>query len=493
MTRVVHAHNALRVGELEDHIGHQVALRQQTRTSGVIHVSANLSGNPARQGLNTVSFVAQRTQLLLEQHGLQARQVVFQTFFTVGVEEELGVCQTRTNDLLITGDDLYRIFRLNIGHKDKVRQQLARVVIHREVLLVALHGVDQRFGRHREEFLFEFRRQYYRPFHQRGHFFQQTIAQVSVAANFTRGVFSVCFNFGFTRFVISHNFAALKQNLRILIGIVDSELRLAHKAVTANHAIGLDAEDSGGNDFVTQQQGHGVNRTHKVDVRRAPAHQFRDRQLRQRGSDHVWQQCLDALAFHMRAIQQPFTFVSGQTLSLIDGDTTTTRPAFCRFAWFAFGVERLSNRRTAFFNLTVRLRSRQIRHFQRQTARRGKPFDFTVRQASVIQLSGHVRSKRFSQAAQGFWWQLFGANFHQESFLRHGRLLFILVAHRKAKGFTGSVIGFCHCFGQRANAQNVALTLGDGNGFTRIQQVEAMSGFQNTFICRQRQRVFQRQ
>ena len=32
------------------------------------------------------SFVAQRPQLLLEQHGLQARQVIFKTFFTVGIE-----------------------------------------------------------------------------------------------------------------------------------------------------------------------------------------------------------------------------------------------------------------------------------------------------------------------------------------------------------------------------------------------------------------------
>jgi hypothetical protein len=135
----------------------------------------------------------------------------------------------------------------------------------------------------------------------------------------------------------------------------------------------------------------------------------------------------------MGAIQQPFAFVGGQTFGLIDGDTAAARPAFGRFARFAFGVERLGNRRAAFFNFTIGLRRRQIRHFQRQTARCGKPFNFTVREASVIQLCGHVRSKRFSQAAQGFWWQLFSADFHQESFLRHGRLLFILVAHREAE------------------------------------------------------------
>ncbi|CFX66946.1 Uncharacterised protein [Salmonella enterica subsp. enterica serovar Typhi] len=165
VTRVVHPHNALGVGELEDHVGHQVTLRQQARTGSVINVSTNLFSNPASQSLDAISFVAQRTQLLLEQHGLQARQVIFQTFFTVGVEEELGICQTWTNDFLVTRDNLLWIFRFNVGNEDKVRQQFAVVRIHREVFLVTFHGVNQRFRRHSEEFLFKFRGQYDRPLH----------------------------------------------------------------------------------------------------------------------------------------------------------------------------------------------------------------------------------------------------------------------------------------------------------------------------------------
>ena len=176
VTRVVHPHNALGVGELEDHVGHQVTLRQQARTGSVVNVSANLFGDPASQRLDAVSFVAQRPQLLLEQHGLQARQVIFQTFFTVGIEEELSIRQTWTNDFLVTRDNLLRIFRFDVGNEDKVRQQFAVVRIHREVLLVTFHGVNQCFRRHREEFLFEFRGQNDRPLHQRSHFFQQAFA-----------------------------------------------------------------------------------------------------------------------------------------------------------------------------------------------------------------------------------------------------------------------------------------------------------------------------
>ncbi|ABV16057.1 hypothetical protein CKO_05014 [Citrobacter koseri ATCC BAA-895] len=493
MARVVHPHDALRVGELKDHVGHQVTFRQQARTGSVVDIRANLFSNPARQRLNTVGLVAQRTQLLLEQHGLQTRQVIFQTFFTVGIEEELGICQTRTHHLLVTGDDLLRIFRFDVRHEDKVRQQFAVCGVNREVFLVALHGVNQRFRRHREEFLFEFRRQHHRPFHQRSDLFQQALAQVSVTANLTRRFFCIGFDFRFTRFVISNNFTALQQDLRILVSSVDGDFRLAHKTMAANDAIGLDTQNRCRNELVAQQQRYGVYRTHEVNVRRAPAHQFRNRQFRQRGGNHVRQQRFCAFAFHMRAIQQPFAFVSGQTFSLVHGNAATTRPAFRRFARFAFRVKRLGNRRAAFFNFAIGLRSSKIRHFQRQTARCGEPLYVAVCEASVIQLRSNVRSKGLRQAAQGFWWQLFSADFHQKSFLRHGRLLFVFVAHREAKGFTGSVVSFCHCFGQGANAQDVALTLGNGDGFTRIQQVKAMGGFQNTLVSRQRQRVFQRQ
>lgn len=65
----MHAHNALCIGEFEDHIGHQVALGQQACAGRQIDVSADLFCNPAGQGFNTVGFVTKRSQLLLEQNG----------------------------------------------------------------------------------------------------------------------------------------------------------------------------------------------------------------------------------------------------------------------------------------------------------------------------------------------------------------------------------------------------------------------------------------
>ena len=219
--------------------------------------------------------------MLLEQYGLQTRQVVFQTFFTVGVEEELCIRQTWAHHFLVTGDNLDRIFRFDVRHEDEVWQQLAVVGVYREVLLVTLHGIDQRFCRNGQEFLFELRGQHNWPFHQRGHFFQQAFAQVSVTANLARRFFRVRFDFGFTLFVVGNDFTALQQDLRVLVGIVDGELRLAHKAVAADHAIGRHAQNGRWNHGIAQQQGHGVNRTHEVHVGRAPAHQLRNWQLSQ--------------------------------------------------------------------------------------------------------------------------------------------------------------------------------------------------------------------
>ncbi|MNP31739.1 hypothetical protein D3C76_1248770 [compost metagenome] len=76
----------------------------------MVYVSANLASDPAGQLCDTIGFVTQRAELLLEQDGLQAWQVIFKTFFTVAVKEELSIRQTWTNHFLVTGDNLHRIF-----------------------------------------------------------------------------------------------------------------------------------------------------------------------------------------------------------------------------------------------------------------------------------------------------------------------------------------------------------------------------------------------
>lgn len=119
----------------------------------------------------------------------------------------------------------------------------------------------------------------------------------------------------------------------------------------------------------------------------------------------------------------------------------------------------------------------------------GKPFNVTVREAGVIQLR-----VKFAAATQPncavLWWQLFSVPIStRKKFSYYGRLLLVFVAHREAGGLHGKhnkppPLLWSGC----ANMQNVVLTFGDGDSFTRIQQVEAMAYFQNTLVGRQRQR-----
>ncbi|CAH0325560.1 hypothetical protein SRABI106_04530 [Rahnella aquatilis] len=122
-----------------------------------------------------------------------------------------------------------------------------------------------------------------------------------------------------------------------------------------------------------------------------------------------------AFTFDVRTVNQPFAFVSDQTIGLINGDTATASPAFSGFAGFAFGIECLRHSRAAFFDFAVSLGFMQTRDFQRQTARCGKPFYVAVRQIRRIQLRSQVSGKRFSKAAQSLRWQFFRASTSREA------------------------------------------------------------------------------
>ncbi|MNC03572.1 hypothetical protein D3C75_509840 [compost metagenome] len=200
----------------------------------------------------------------------------------VSLEEELGVRQTGAHHLLVAADDLARVLGLDVGDEDELRQQLAALVVDREVLLVTLHGVNQRLGRYRQELLFEVGGQHHRPFDQGGDFFQQGVVQIGDATEGGSGRFGVSLDLGLARHKVGNHHAALLQDLRVLAGVVDGELALAHKAVAANGAGRVDTQNVSGHQIPIQQQGHGEHRTHELDGLVAPAHHLGDGQLGQR-------------------------------------------------------------------------------------------------------------------------------------------------------------------------------------------------------------------
>ncbi len=118
----------------------------------------------------------------------------------------------------------------------------------------------------------------------------------------------------------------------------------------------------------------------------------------------------------MGAIQQPLAFVRGQTFGLIDGDTAAARPAFGRFAWLAFGIERLGNSRAAFSTSRSACAAARLATFSAR--RRGAANHSTLPCArpAIIQLRGRIRSKDSAELRSAFWWQLFSADFHQKKY-----------------------------------------------------------------------------
>ena len=369
MTGVVHPHDTLGAGELADHVGHQIALGEQAGTLGLSHVGADALGDKAGDGLDALNLGLDGAELLLEQHGLEARQAGGQGLLEVGLEEELGVRETGANHLLVAADDLARVFRLDVGDEDELRQQLAVLVVDREVLLVTLHGVHQRFSRHGQELLFEVGGQHHRPLDQCGDLFQQGVIQIGHATEGGSGRFGVSLDLGLARHKVGNHFAFFQQDLRVLAGVVDGEFTLAHKAVTANGAGRVDTQNVSGHQIPIQQQGHGEHRTHELDGLVAPAHHLGNGQLGQCSSDQLAQQFFGRTAFDLGGVNQPLTLVGDQTLGLFNRDAVATGPAFGSLGRLAFGIERLGDGRAALLDALARLLAGQLTHFQRQTAR----------------------------------------------------------------------------------------------------------------------------
>ena len=194
------------------------------------------------------------------------------------------------------------------------------------------------------------------------------------------------------------------------------------------------------------------------------------------------------LALHVSARQQPFaSYRWSDVPAWIDGDAAAARSSL-RLALFGCACWRRTLRqpldRVFSRPLTVRsLPACQLSAPDRRGA--ANHSSFTVREAvSVIQLWRSRSQQRFRQAAQRFWWH-FSADFHRESISDMAASLSYSCCTSGADSFTGSVVTLPPLLWPGANAQDIALTLGDGDGFTRVQQVEAVGGFSECAFGRQ--------
>jgi hypothetical protein len=121
-------------------------------------------------------------ELLLKDHGFQCLEVVFQALLAILLPEEHGIAESRTDHALVALLDQLRPGAVDVGEGDEVIHQFTLFIHQVEVLLVLLHGEDQRLVGHLQEAFLETGGDRDRPLHQPGYLVQQILVDLRLAA-----------------------------------------------------------------------------------------------------------------------------------------------------------------------------------------------------------------------------------------------------------------------------------------------------------------------
>ncbi len=165
-----------------------------------------------------------------------------------------------------------------------------------------------------------------------------------------------------------------------------------------------------------------MHRTNKLGARGPPTHQLGDWQRCERCGRHRGDQVLGWLPGDGGVEDQPFTLVGYQALGLFDLDAIGAGPADRCRCWLAINKSSIDGW-TTFFDLLIELGCGQFVHLECQTAWRGEPLDSLEGQFGLGQFLGEILGESFGQFAQGFWRQLFGAEFDQQILSYHAHTL----------------------------------------------------------------------
>src|SRR5581483_10842886 len=174
---VVAAHQALQLGELAHHAGHQVGLGELRGAARIlrhrVHCARDLEGELG----DALHPLLLRAQLLVEGDAAERRGHLVERLLEVLLPEEARIRQPRRNHLLVAGDDLLAaVLGREVRHQQEAVSELSRLgVLEREALLVLLHGGGEHLARHLQERLVEMPHQYQGPFGETGVLGQQRL------------------------------------------------------------------------------------------------------------------------------------------------------------------------------------------------------------------------------------------------------------------------------------------------------------------------------
>ena len=115
--RVVAPHDALQLGKLADHVGHQIGLGELGRLVNLRRQrsAAELLADGLGNRAHACHALALRTELVVINHFVQAGHARGQRLFAVLVEEKFSVGQARAHHALIAANHRTGVCRVDVA------------------------------------------------------------------------------------------------------------------------------------------------------------------------------------------------------------------------------------------------------------------------------------------------------------------------------------------------------------------------------------------
>ena len=412
--RVVAPGNALQFRELIDHARLQIVFRQLRCALRLHGVGTHLRRDGFGQCRHARHLVGHAAEFGLIGDGVQAiahrRQALLQIF----IEEEFGIGKARANHALIAFADFRRRFRFDIGNADEVLGQPALRIQHREELLVALHGFDQRFLRHTQELALECASHCHRPFVEAHHLLQIVVGDARTATGGVGG------SFDFRQHTVAalvrvHQYMRGAQGVDVVAGAGNPHRAFVHEAMTTAHAARADAQHRDVHDLIAQQRHQPMQRPRKPVAVRAPAHRLGDRHRRHRLGQHVLQQRTGGRAGRGGAMHEALALAVGGFFQRRPVHSGLGGKALQCLGRLAVGIQRDVQIRAQHFRRLRRLLSGHTRQQHGQTARRIQRLGQCAVNAdtALVQRGDHAIEQRLRQTGQCLDRKFFGAQFDQ--------------------------------------------------------------------------------
>ena len=174
MNCVVAAHDALQIRKFTNHIGDQVGFAQLRCSLTVVGIFAKKFGEMSGKFDQSIRFVPQASQFVMECHALEISDSGFKCSSTVFIPEKARVRKAGLQHAFISLTDPGRLFAANVAYCDELGQQLPPVIDKVKIFLMIAHGTDQYFRGDLQKRWFKTAQQCVGFFHQAGHYLQQS-------------------------------------------------------------------------------------------------------------------------------------------------------------------------------------------------------------------------------------------------------------------------------------------------------------------------------